>query len=292
MPLEVCVQNFGMAREEKQFAEIIHKADSQVKGTTVLFPEYGAFTVEGSRIAFEKLSRLASSKGVTIITSLNLSSRDLPYANPEINYNTLFVFSRNGCVYSPQAKITPQSFEMNHLDENSPKMNVMPYNHLNRVTLKQNDREYQAFFIICSDLYVLQLFSPDQLRGEALFCPANFGNGAEGAAEAVIDYFVKSGLFNQGFFSNTYQKVKKGLTPYAIGVEKVYGRGKENIPAEEKIVKEILSECCAIYPDEGYLNFGDMLSLTQNGTFTVPRSRSIGKGLKVELGVYEKVIEL
>ena len=39
-------------------------------------------------------------------------------------------------------------------------------------------------------------------------------------------------------------------------------------------------------------NFPDMLKLTQNGTFTVPRSRSIENGLIVKLGSYERTIEL
>ncbi|KMP11553.1 hypothetical protein UR09_01260 [Candidatus Nitromaritima sp. SCGC AAA799-A02] len=295
MPLRIFPKTFGMAREERQLQEILSEISAAEKGDVLLFPEYGAYTIEGSQTAYAQLSRAASSQGKTIITSLNLPSDDLPNANPTVNYNTLFIFSRNGQIYSPQAKITPQSFETRHLDETFPKMNVTPYSFLNRITLRQNGEDFSAYFFICSDLYALQLFDWDELESDAILCPANFGNGAEGSAEDVIDYTVKSGLFKQGFLCNTYQDEGKGRPPLTRRVEKVFKVGEEKAPYRKQEMNKIVARSSVVYPDDPdskFSNFQSMLQLTQKGTFTVPRSRSLDNGLKVELGAYENVIEL
>lgn len=292
MSIKITPKTFGMAQEERQLEEIIQKVASAEKGETILFPEYGAYTPQGSETAFAELSRVAVSQNVTIITTLNLPSDDLPGSEPGRNYNTLFIFSRNGRVYSPQAKITPQSFEMRHLDESYPRMDVAPYSRLNRVTLNQNGVRYSTFFLICSDLYVLQMFDFAQLQADIIACPSNFGNGAEGSAGEVIDYTVKSGMFQQGFYCNTYQNVKEGLIPLTVRVKKVYVARKENLGYDREAMKKILEKSSVTYREEEYHNFMNMLKLTQNGTFTVPRSRSLENGLKVELGEYPTVVEL
>ncbi len=293
MALKIDLHPFGMAREEEQLAEILKISGFKEKGATVLFPEYGAYTLEGSKRAYAKLSQLASQKKITLITTLNLPADDLPKADSKVNHNALFVFSANGRVHCPQAKITPQSFEINHLDESFPKMNVTPYDYLNRVTVSQNGREYSVFFVLCSDLYVLQLLSLERLKADALLCPANFGNGAEGAAAEVIDRLVQSQVFDRGFLCNTYQKTKKGKIPYTIGVEQVFKRKQAPVlKGPKNSVGELIKNCSVVYPDDGYVNFGAMLSFTRTGRFTVPSSRSVENGLQVRLGVYENVIEL
>lgn len=293
MGLKLTIKTFQMAGETHQLEEIIQKAAAAESGETILFPEYGAYTPEGSRTARMELSRLAAQQGVSIITSLNMPGDDLPHAGSKVNYNTLFVFSRTGRIYTPQAKITPQSFEMRHEDASSPKMNVAPYSHLNRVTFRQEGQYQTAYFLICSDLYVLQSFNAESLRANALICPANFGNGAEGSAGKVIEYWVKTGVFDQGFLCNTWQKVKQGQTPLSLAVEKTFEeKGNEKLPFNKERMRKILDQSSVVYPDEEYRNFQDMLKLTRNGTFTVPRSRSLECGLNVQLGVYEKTIEL
>lgn len=147
MSLKIILKTLRMAREDQQLAEMLIETAAAGEGQTLLFPEYGAYTVEGSRTAYKRLSQAARDHGVSVVTSLNLPSGDLPCANPNVNYNTLFIFSRNGQVYSPQAKITPQSFETRHLDKSYPRMNVAPYSCLNKVTLRQNDQTYAAFFL-------------------------------------------------------------------------------------------------------------------------------------------------
>lgn len=281
-----------MTREDRQLEEMVRETAAGEEGETILFPEYGAYTVDGSRKAYEELGRAAANAGVTVITSLNLPSADLPGADPAANYNTLFIFSRDGEVYSPQAKITPQSFEMKHLDETSPRMNVAPYSRLNRVRLRQDSEEFDAFFFICSDLYALRLFGPEELKSEAILCPANFGAGAEGSAADVVDYAVRSGLFGQGFFCNAYQVPREDLPPLTIAAEKVFEGGEEREVYDREAMDEIVEKSSAVYPDEEYRNFRSMLELTRNGTFTVPRSRSAESGLKVQLGNYERVVEL
>ncbi|MFQ5482347.1 MAG: hypothetical protein ACE5ER_06270 [Nitrospinaceae bacterium] len=292
MTLKITLRTFGMSHEPGQLKEILEKTRSLQKGETVLFPEYGAYTVAGSRQAFAELSRTAVEKGITIITTLNLPSPELPATRAPSHYNTLHVFSRGGEIYTPQAKITPQSFEMRHLDPKSPEINVAPYSQLNKVTLRQNGRDYRGFFLICSDLYVLQYFDKTQLESDVLLCPANFGNGAEIAAAGLIDAAIKTRIFKQGFLCNTYQEVAAGLTPLTKRMEISFTAGKEILPYRQDEMRRKVKTASAIYPDEQYRNFLSMLPLTKKGTFTVPLSRSSEKGLNVKLGVFEKVVEL
>ncbi len=281
-----------MAQEQEQLDEIVDKIKSSNKGDILIFPEYAAYTLEGSKIAFAELSKMSSDNGLSIITTLNLPSGDLPFADPNKNYNALFIFSRNGEVYCPQAKITPQSFEMRHLDESFPKMNVAPYSRLNQVTLQRNGEKFSAFFFICSDLYVLPLFAFQELNSEIICCPANFGNGAESAAGQVIEYSIQSRLFKQGFYYNTYQNAKPDLIPLTVGFERSYETGTTDKPYDKEEMKERVRKASAVYPDDEYCNFKSMLKLTRQGTFTVPKSRSLENGLEVHLGCYETVVEL
>ncbi len=295
MSLRIKLKTFKMTGEGQQLEEIINNAKAAKIGETIMFPEFGAYTVQGSQKAYKELRRVASTEGVSLITTLNLPSKDLPNADPRGNYNCLFIFSSNGHVYSPQAKITPQSFEMRHLDKKYPKINVAPYDFLNTVTLKQDGKEYSVIFLICSDLYVLQIFYYQQLKSDAILCPANFGNGAEHSACGVIDYAVSANLFKQGFLCNTYQKACDGRVPLTISVEKSFKTAKTKLPYRRREMAKRVRNSTAIYPDdiEGqYSNFNSMLPLTQNGTFTVPKSRSLENGLNVKLGIYEKVIQL
>ncbi len=292
MPVKIKVKTFGMAREQEQLDEIINKIKSSHKGDILIFPEYAAYTLEGSQKAFAELSKMSSDNGLSIITTLNLPSPDLPGADPNLNYNTLFIFSRNGEVYSPQAKITPQSFEMRHLDESFPKMNVASYSYLNKVTLRVNGESFTAFFFICSDLYVLPMFDFRELASDIICCPANFGNGAESAAGRVIEYSVQSGLFNQGFYCNTYQNAKRDLIPLTVGFEKAYETGTAGTSYDKEEMKQRVQKASTVYPDDEYCNFKSMLKLTRQGTFTVPKSRSLENGLEVHLGRYETLVEL
>ncbi|MCZ6513452.1 MAG: hypothetical protein O6857_05935 [Nitrospinae bacterium] len=292
MPLDIKVKTFGMAREQEQLDEISDKIKSSHKGDILIFPEYAAYTLEGSQKAFAELSKMSSDNGLSIITTLNLPSPDLPGADPNLNYNTLFIFSRNGEVYSPQAKITPQSFEMRHLDESFPKMNVASYSYLNKVTLRVNGESFTAFFFICSDLYVLPMFDFRELASDIICCPANFGNGAESAAGRVIKYSVQSGLFNQGFYCNTYQNAKRDLIPLTVGFERAYETRTAGTSYDKEEMKQRVRKASAVYPDDEYCNFKSMLKLTRQGTFTVPKSRSLENGLEVHLGRYETLVEL
>ncbi len=292
MPLDIKVKTFGMAPEEDQLNEISDKIKSSHKGEILIFPEYAAYTLEGSQKALAELSKMASDHGLSIITTLNLPSHDLPFADPKENYNALFIFSRHGGIYSPQAKITPQSFEMRHLDESFPKMNVASYSYLNKVTLRVNGESFTAFFFICSDLYVLPMFDFRELESDIICCPANFGNGAESAAGRVIEYSVQSGLFKRGFYCNTYQNAKPGLIPLTVGAEKTYETGAASKSYDREEMKQRVRKASAVYPDDKYCNFKSMLKLTRQGTFTVPKSRSLENGLEVHLGHYETVVEL
>jgi hypothetical protein len=290
--LKITPRTFAMSREDRQLEEILRKISAARPGGVLLFPEYGAYTREGSRKAYAELSGAAKRLGVSVITTLNLPGDDLPHADRRTGYNTLCVFSRTGRTYAPQAKITPQSFEMRHMDDTFPKMNVAPYSHLNKTRLHQDGKEFTALFLICSDLYALTLIDPDELRADAIICSANFGNGAEGSAGGIIDYAVKSGIFGRGFLCNTHQEAKTGKTPLTVAVERVFKPPRSRTSFRRELFEEIVKNSSAVYADEQYPSFKNMLALTRNGTFTVPRSRSVEGGLRVKLGTYEQIIEL
>ena len=93
MALKITPKTFKMAQEAEQLEEITACARAAPKGETLLFPEYGAYTVQGSQKAYGELARVASQTGVTLITTLNLPSEDLPNARPNANTNCLFIFS-------------------------------------------------------------------------------------------------------------------------------------------------------------------------------------------------------
>ena len=261
-----------------------------------MFPEYAAYTVEGSILAYCILADEAVKRNVTVMTTLNLRNHNLPNTSPNCNYNTLFIFSRHGEVYAPQAKITPQSFEMQ--SRHPPYINVLPYNYLNRVELEQNGKIFTALFLICSDLYALRLFGPNELKSDAIICPANFGNGAEGSATEVITYAVQSEIFRRGFLCNTYQDIseqdaREGKIPLTIAVKEEFKR-IEGASLSWQNIGEAVDSCSAIYHEKDYRDFPEMIELTQKRrAFAVPRSRSLeNKDFKVELGKYESVVRL
>lgn len=291
--LAIQLHTFGMSREDRQLEEIDGRLRSARPGQLQLFPEYAAYTEEGSRIAYDLLERRARETGATIITTLNHTAPDLPHGRRGVRYNTLFVFSRNGRVYAPQAKVTPQSFEMKHMDEKSPVINVAPYTHLNRVTLKQGNRKYSALFLICSDLYLLRHFSPEELRADILFCPANFGNGAEGPAGRLIDRLVQSGIFHEAYYVNCYQPVKGTCPPLTVAVQRAFQTNlRSHTPVGKAEIEELVKAVSVVYPDDTRSTFQSMLELTQSGRFTVPHSRSADASLVADLGRYDPVIEV
>ena len=74
MPLRIFPKSFGMAAEGRQLQKILSEVSAAEKGDALLFSGYRAYTIEGSQTAYAQLSRMASSQGKTIITSLNLPS--------------------------------------------------------------------------------------------------------------------------------------------------------------------------------------------------------------------------
>jgi len=291
MSLEIIPKKISMSSEKKQLEEMVQHITEAKKGTTLLFPEYGAYTVSGSKEAYKILKKKTKENDVSVITSMNIGHKNLPCSKPKERFNLNLVFSRNGQVYAPQGKITPQSFEMEQLSKKSPEINVRAYKCLNKATLSQNGEEYTAFFLNCSDLYVMQMFTFNLLKADAIICPANFANGAEDAAAGVIDYAVKAGLFKKGFFSNIEQITRKDRKPLAIGVEKIFDYEGEKLQSySKKDMKELIDNSSAIYEDKDFKSFHDMLQLTQNGTFTISRSRTLENDLKVERKRYRKVI--
>lgn len=292
-PLEIQLRTFGMAAEDRQLSEIARQVESVSAGDIVLFPEYAAYTAEGSDIAYDAFCRWAREKQITLITTLNRAAEDLPYSEAGERANTLFVFSANGKVHAPQAKVTTQSFEMRWMDEKSPIINVKPYTHLNRVVLRHEGQAYSALFLICSDLYLLKLFPPEALRADVLFCPANFGNGAEGVAGKLIETCVERGVFGQAFYANCYQQPKSKHMSLTVAVTQSYRQAEGTVAkmGTADLVRQV-DASCHLYHDDSHPNFLSMLELTRQGGFAVPHSRSVESGLTVYSGTYDRVIEI
>src|SRR5205814_7668736 len=103
---------------------------------------------------------------------------DLPGADPALRYNAVAVFTRHGDVHVPQAKITPQSFEMDAAFD-GPGIAVSGYGRLNIVELDVDDELVRARFLVCSDVALLGRFTPRELASDLLIVMGNFAVGAE-----------------------------------------------------------------------------------------------------------------
>ena len=66
-------------------------------------------------------------------------------------------------MHVPQAKVTPQSFEMD-VTADGPGIGVAAYNRINRVRLDWQESLVEARFLICSDVAVFLQLSPPELR--------------------------------------------------------------------------------------------------------------------------------
>ncbi|WLR50265.1 hypothetical protein LC040_13415 [Bacillus tianshenii] len=289
------VLSYPMGSEASVLRNSLEELNNVPENGIAVLPEYVAYTQEQAEIALQQLKETAVAKKVSIITTLNIVPVDLPHMEDNQNYNTLVIITKDGKVHTPQAKITPQSFERKQYDEKFPKMNVGDYNYLNKVQLQINGEVKTALFVICSDVYTLMagVEKVQDLQADICVVPGNFGNGAQEAVRRVLNRFRSAGIFQTTIFSNPYQHLKKpGQTPL---VQKAcdYEERAEGIPFSltdwERV--QLLKHNVLIYPDDQVPSFVHMANLTtmDEGRMTVGMSRF---EVNVQVDEYPNVIEL
>lgn len=290
------ILSYPLASEKIALAHVVEQLSSIEEGAIVVLPEYLAYTRDNSELALEYLVDICRKRKISVMTTLNLVPDNLPYAEPGRNYNVLTIVNRQGDVYTPQAKITPQSFERVQFEEKFPAMNVGDYTHLNRVTLDIHGQEYTAFFVICSDMYSLLLGVQhiEDLKADYAIVPGNFGNKAERAVDRILRRFREGGVFGTTIFSNPYQVIKDPSKAPLVQRATEYTERSEGapiIPLTDWERIQLFKENVAVYPDEFVPSFVHMAGLTikDEGRLTVGLNRFAAN---VTIGTYSPIISL
>jgi len=290
------ILSYPMGSEASVLEESLKEIEQVPEGGIAVLPEYVAYTVENSTIALETIKEVCVRKKVSVITTLNIVPIDLPHAKPETNYNTLVIVTKEGEVYTPQAKVTPQSFERVQYDPKFPAMNVGDYDYFNRVQFEIDGKIETAFFIICSDVYGLMAGVEDvnQLKADYCVVPGNFGNGAEQAVYRTLGRFREADIFKKTIFSNPYQVLRKPTqTPLVQKATAFEERGENDSVTEvsdwDRI--QLVKNNVVIYPDEQVPSFVHMASLTtmDEGRMTIGMSRM---PVTIQVSTYDKMIKL
>jgi hypothetical protein len=242
-------------------------------GETAFLPEFLAWTPVGSGRAFASLLKLTRVRGINVVTTLNLGGElvpDLPGADPALRYNAVAVFTRHGDVHVPQAKITPQSFEMEEsLD--GPGISVSGYERLNIVELDVDDELVRARFLVCSDVALLGRFTPRDLACDLMVLMGNFAVGAEKHASRLLGLALASGVAETALHVNAFQERVK---PLAVRVEEVLDATRVKKPAMRWPSPARLRSATYVYPDGQASDFLKMCKMPKRrGRIAVPRSR-------------------
>lgn len=287
---------YPMSSEQQIFEYAKAQLPQFAPGSIVVLPEYLAYTEEGSKRALDLLLEICSVRSISVITTLNLVPVDLPFAEEDVNYNVLTIVTKEGKVHTPQAKITPQSFERVQYQANFPKMNVGDYGYLNRVRLEVEGKIASAYFLICSDVYCLMagVERIEEITADYCIVPGNFGNGAEKAVRRTLERFREAGIFHTTIFANPFQNVKDPSKKPLVQEATDFMISDRNQPIRELTDwdrLELLKQNVAIYPDELVQSFVQMAKLTSmdEGRMTVGMSRF---PVSVSLGHYPEVIRL
>lgn len=288
--------SYPMSSEQKVFEHVKSKLMEVEQGSIVVLPEYVAYTEENSRQTLTALVDICRSKSISVITTLNLVPPNLPHATKDVNYNVLTIVTKEGKVHTPQAKITPQSFERVQYEPRFPKMNVGDYDYLNKVTIEIDGVKSSVFFVICSDVYCLMagVERKEELKADYCIVPGNFGNGAEKAVRRTLERFREAGLFKTTIFANPHQNLKDASqTPLVKEatemIELAPAHSIRELTDWDRI--QLVKENVAIYPDDQVPSFVHMTNLTamDEGRMTVGMSRF---PVVVQLGSYSEVIQL
>lgn len=245
-------------------------------GETAFLPEYLAWTAHGSGRAFARLIALAQQQDINIVTSLNLGGdllEDLPGHQSGLRYNALTVFTRHGVAHVPQAKLSPQSFEMDaHLD--GPGIVVAPYTRMNRVRLDMDEALVDARFLICSDLFLFNRFSPAELACDLLVVIGNFAYGAEKVAHRLLGRALEAGVAETAVLVNAHQDpTRPRRQPLALKVEEVLDATRSTRPRRSWPQPRAIRSGFFVYRDRSAHDFVSMCKLRgRKGRIAVPAS--------------------
>lgn len=281
-----------LGSEEQMLERALVALEPVEPGETAFLPEYLAWTRVGSGRAFARLVALARARNINVVTTLNIGpdlSEDLPGRAPEAHYNALVVFTRHGVVHVPQAKVTPQSFEMDPALD-GPQIEVAPYDRINRVRLDWQDSLIEARFLICSDVAAFLQFAPAQLACDLLVVVGNFAYGAERAASRLLAHAIAAGSARTALHVNAFHVPRDSTQrPLAHKVEEVL-EAERIIKARSKWSSpRALRDAFHVYDDESARDFVSMCNLPRRGRIALPRSRFLPA---LELGEYPITIAL
>ena len=265
-----------LGSEEQMLERAVAALDEVDEGETIFFPEYLAWTPRGSGRAFARLIALAQARNINIVTSLNVGPdlhEDLPGRDPDARYNALVIFTRHGVVHVPQAKVTPQSFEMDLADD-GPGIGVAPYDRINRVRLDWQDSLVEARFLICSDVAAFLQFSPAELACDLLVVVGNFAYGAENVASRLLQRAIEAGAATTTFHINAFHApTKPGQKALALKVEEVLDATARAPVADEWPSARGIRSGFHVYDDADATDFVTMCNLPRRGRVAIARSR-------------------
>jgi len=279
--------------EEEVLDRALDALEPVQPGEVAFLPEAVAWTASGSGRAFATLLALAQERDASIITSMNLGGdliEDLPGALDGERYGALVVFTRHGAVHVPQAKLTPQAFELDQALD-GPGIAIAPYARLNRVRLDWDDQVLSARFLLCSDLWLLTRFSPAALRCDLLVVLANLPTGAEQQASRLIGRALEAGVARTGFLVNAYhQPGRPGRRPLAERAEEVLDAVKRKKPGARWEQPQALRRAFHLYDPPGAPDFA-ALSREAARKGRIPLLRPLSAA-PAELGDYPITIVL
>ncbi|MCA1664711.1 MAG: hypothetical protein LC659_10650 [Myxococcales bacterium] len=262
--------------EEQMLERAVTALDDVDAGETIFFPEYLAWTPHGSGRAFARLIAEAQARNINIVTSLNVGPdlhEDLPGRDPDARYNALVIFTRHGAVHVPQAKATPQSFEMDAADD-GPGIGVTPYGRINRVRLDWQDALVDVRFLICSDVASFLRFSPADLVCDLLVVVGNFAFGAEVIASRLLQRAIEAGVATTTFHVNAFHVPSKpGHKALAIKAEEVLDATARAAVQSVWPNARAMRSGFHIYDDADAQDFVTMCNLPRRGRVAIPRSR-------------------
>jgi hypothetical protein len=265
-----------LGTEAQMLERAIKALDDLGSAETAFLPEYLAWTPRGSGRAFARLIAYAQERDINIITTLNLGRdlhEDLPGRDPEARYNALVIFTRHGVVHVPQAKVTPQAFEMRD-EEDGPGIGVVPYERINRVRLDWQDDLIETRFIVCSDLAAFLALSPEQLRCDLLVVLGNFAYGAEQAANRLLERALEAGVANTALHVNAFHIPSvMNRQPLAYKVEDVLDATERVPPKPAWPNPRSLRSGFYVYEDEAASDFVSLCNLPRRGRIAIARSR-------------------
>jgi len=264
-----------LGSEEQMLERALRALEEVDEGETAFLPEYLAWTPQGSGRAFARLIALAQARNINIVTSLNVGPdlhEDLPGRHPGARYNALVIFTRHGSVHVPQAKVTPQSFEMDAREE-GPGIGVAPYNRINRVRLDWQESIVDVRFLICSDVAAFLQLSPAELACDLLVVIGNFAYGAERAASRLLGQAIEAGAATTTFHVNAFHTPTAGHRPLALKVEEVLDATKRAKPAHAWANPRSLRSSFHVYDDDEAHDFVSMCNLPRRGRVAIARSR-------------------